>query len=152
MIRRSKKITGSTKARSEPIKANYGSLISKGKDKLEKWFHVVTGVRQGCIIFPFSPPLPSTGSCWIKEEGLSDQDFADDIAALSVTTQGLQCLVESVGRYTDVLGLVISEKKTKHMLTGEHQLSTDVLINHNKVKTSPTLVVPSTTNESSITN
>ena len=37
--------------------------------------------------------------------------------------------------YADGLGLVISEKKTKHTLTGEHQLSTDVLINHNKAET-----------------
>ena len=71
----------------------------------------------------------------MKEERLSDLDFADDTAAVSNTTQGLQCLVESVGRYADGLGLVIIEEKFKHMLTGEHQLSTDVPINHNKVET-----------------
>ena len=41
------------------------------------------------------------GITWVKEECLSDLDFADDTAALSDTTQGLQCLVESVGRYVD---------------------------------------------------
>ena len=75
------------------------------------------------------------GITWVKEEGLSHLYFAGDIAALSDTTQGLQCLVESVGRCAGGLGLVISEKKTKNMLPGEYQLSTDVLINHNKVET-----------------
>ena len=108
---------------------------------------MVTGVRQGCIL---SHPLLFAVAIdwvmrlatryneeitWVKEERLSDLDFAEDIAAHSDTTQCLQYLMELVGRCTDGLGLVISEKNTNNMVTGEHQLSTDVLINQNKVGT-----------------
>ena len=97
----------------------YMRCCVKAEDGYRDWFHMVTGVRQDCILSPFSSPWvmrlatrDNEGITCVKEERLSDLDFADDIAALSNTPQGLQCLMESVARYADGLGLVIIEKKT----------------------------------------
>ena len=47
---------------------------------------------------------------WVDGECMSDLDFADDIAALSLTTQGFRRIVESVNIFALGLGIVISNK------------------------------------------
>ena len=119
------------------------SRCVKTEDGYRYRFHVVTGVRQGRFSLPFSSVWTSTGSWgWqpdakkgllgLRRSFCQTWTLLMTFAALSDTTQGLQCLVESVGRYADGLGLVVSEKKTRNMLTVEHKLSTDVLISNNK--------------------
>ena len=61
------------------------------------------------------------GIDWVEDQKLSDLDFADYIAALSNNTQDLQEFVNAIGETAGGLGLVISNKKTKNMLAGEHR-------------------------------
>ena len=72
---------------------------------------------------------------WVEDQKLSDLDFADDIAALSYNTQDLQEFVNAIGETAGGLGLVISNKKTKHMLAGEHHPLHDVFIGQEKIDT-----------------
>ena len=60
-------------------------------------------------------------------------DFADYIAALSDSTQGLQPVMDSISDASARLGLMISRKKTKIMLSGDHQTTPDILIGQDKV-------------------
>ena len=114
------------------------------EDGCSDWFQVMTGIRQGCILSPllFAVAIDwvlrrvtkDHGIAWSEDKCLADLDFADDIAAFSDSAQGLQHLGESVSNAAEGLGLVISAKKTKNMLTGEHHSSTDVVINNNKIE------------------
>ena len=74
------------------------------------------------------------GTNWYKRSKLSDLDFADDIAALSDSTQGLQGLMSTTGEVTGGLSLLFSDKKMKIMLPGSYQPPDDVLISQNKVE------------------
>ena len=108
------------------------------EDGFSIWLQVVTGVWQGCIL---SPILFAVAVDWVLKtmmidqgiamyEGstLSNPDFVDDITALLDSTQGLQWIVSDIGKVTGGLGLSISKKNTKIMLSGNHQPFNDVLI------------------------
>ena len=69
-----------------------------------------------------------------KKSKLPHLDYADDIIALSDSTQGLQGLVSATGKVPGGLGLSISDTKTKIMLSGNHQPSNDILISQNIVE------------------
>ena len=123
-----------------------GSRCSiRTEDGLSDWFQVLTGVRQGCILSPllFAVAIDwvmkqvtgNKGIDWVENQKLSDLDFADDIAALSYNTQDLQEFVNAIGETAGGLGLVISNKKTKNMLAGEHRPPHDVFIGQEKIDT-----------------
>lgn len=97
------------------------------------WFHVLTGNHKGCLL---SPLLFAVTIGWVlklttrdnqdieraEDHYLSDLDFAQDIAAFYDSTEGLQHLTELVSNAAEGLRLVvINAKKTKNMLTGDHQ-------------------------------
>ena len=78
------------------------SCCVKTDSGLTEFFHIVTGVRQGCVLSPFLFLLvvdfvmrkaiigPSLGIKWTEETRLSDIDFADDISLLAETRDSLQ--------------------------------------------------------------
>ena len=113
------------------------------EDGLSDWFQVLTGVRQGCILSPIlfavaidwvlKKATKDHGIVWTGGAKLSDLDFADDIAALSDSTQGLQTVMDSISNASARLGLMISRKKTKIMLSGDHQTTPDILVGQDKV-------------------
>ena len=63
---------------------------------------------------------------------MSDLDFADVIAAMSDSTQGLQTVMDFISDASARLGLMISRKKTKIMLSGDHQITPDIFIGQDK--------------------
>ena len=65
---------------------------------------------------------------------LSNLDFVDDITVLLDSTQGLQGLVSAIGKIVGGMGLSTSDKKTKMMLSGNHQPPNDAFISKNKVE------------------
>ena len=73
------------------------------------------------------------GIVWTGGAKLFDLDFADDIAALSDSTQGLQTVMDSISDASARLGLMISRKKMKIMLSGDHQTTPDILVGQDKV-------------------
>ena len=93
------------------------------EDGLSDW------CRQGCILSPIlfavaidwvlKKATKDHGIVWTGGAKLFDLDFADDIAALSDSTQGLQTVMDSISDASARLGLMISRKKTKIMLSDQ---------------------------------
>ena len=92
-----------------------------------EWFHVKTGVRQGCVISPtlflvvidwmmrkVTSDRPR-GITWGLTARLEDCDFADDIALLAHTQKDIQEKTERVNKVGRSVGLKISLGKTKMM-------------------------------------
>ena len=104
-------------------------------------FEIVTGVRQGCILSPFlfllvvdflmkqTMKCSTHGIEW-SEGKLADLDFADDIALLSDTHDGLQKMTEDLGEHGEKVGLRISCEKTKAMTIGESQFPAITIKQH----------------------
>ena len=61
-----------------------------------------------------------------NNKGLSDRDFPDAIASHLENIQDLQSLVENSSSTVASSDLSISAKKTKNMLSGDHQPRTDI--------------------------
>ena len=72
---------------------------------------------------------------WLLHSCLSsDLDFADDFGTLADNTHDLPDLVNSISNHTGMLGFTINAKKTRNMLTGDHQPCTDILVNQQKAE------------------
>ena len=91
------------------------------------WFHVKTGVRQGCVISPTlflvvidwvmrkATSDRATGLVWGLTARLEDCDFADDIALLSHTQKDMQEKTLKVDQAASSVGLKIHPDKSKIM-------------------------------------
>ena len=91
------------------------------------WFHVKTGVRQGCVISPVlflvvidwvmrrATADRPRGLVWGLTARLEDCDFADDIALLSHTQKDIQEKTNRVDQIARSVGLKIHPNKTKIM-------------------------------------
>ena len=92
-----------------------------------EWFHVKTGVRQGCVISPVlflvvidwvmrqATKDRPRGLVWGLTARLEDCDFADDIALLSHTQKDIQEKTDRVNQTAKSVGLKIHADKTKLM-------------------------------------
>ncbi|VDO59820.1 unnamed protein product [Schistosoma margrebowiei] len=88
-------------------------------------FHVMTRVRQGCLLSPFlfllvvdwimkiSTSERKHGIQWTAQNQLDDLDFADDLALLSHTHEQMQMKTASVAAISAPIGLNIHKRKTK---------------------------------------
>ncbi|VDP36481.1 unnamed protein product [Schistosoma margrebowiei] len=88
-------------------------------------FEVRTGVRQGCLLYPFlfllvvdwimktSTSGGKHGIQWTAQNQLDDLDFADDLALLSHTHEQMQIKTASVAAVSASVGLSIHKGKTK---------------------------------------
>lgn len=101
-----------------------GQILFKGK--LSKFFQILTGVRQGCLLSPFLFLLiidwimknsvnGKTGIQWTITKKLEDLDFADDIALLSHTHAHMQEKTSKIAEKSAQVGLNINVAKTKIM-------------------------------------
>ena len=92
-----------------------------------EWFHVKTGVRQGCVISSVlflvvndwvmrtATADRPRGLIWGLTARLEDCDFADDIALLSHTQKDIQEKTNRVDQIARSVGLKIHPNKTKIM-------------------------------------
>ena len=92
-----------------------------------EWFHVKTGVRQGCVISPIlflvvidwvmkrATEDKPRGIVWGLTARLEDSDFADDIALLSHAQKDIQEKTDRVDKTARSVGLKIHPDKTKMM-------------------------------------
>ena len=88
-------------------------------------FEVRTGVRQGCLLFPFLFLLAigwimktftarkRNGILWTPWRQVDDLDFADDLALLSNTHLQMQEKTNKVAATSAQLGLNIQGEKTR---------------------------------------
>jgi len=59
-----------------------------------------------------------TGIEWLSDSKLKDLDFADDIALLDVSLNGMQDLTSKVEDAAKLVGLHVNAEKTKMMIMG----------------------------------
>ncbi|XP_078581995.1 uncharacterized protein LOC144865280 [Branchiostoma floridae x Branchiostoma japonicum] len=90
-----------------------------------EWFHVKTGVRQGCVISPTlflvvidwvmrrATAGHPRGIVWGLTSRLEDCDFADDIALLSHAQRDIQEKTNNVDQQASSVGLKTHQDKTK---------------------------------------
>ena len=107
--------------------------------QLSEWFHVKTGVRQGCVISPtiFLVVIDwvmrkatgdrTRGLVWGLTARLEDCDFADDIALLSHTQKDIQEKTSRVDEVASSVGLKIHPDKTKIMKANSRSVSRTVV-------------------------
>jgi len=96
-------------------------------EQQSEWFHVKTGVRQGCVISPTqflvvidwvmrkATEDRHRGLVWGLTARLEDCDFADDIALLSHVQNDMQEKTDRVSKTAKGVGLKIHAGKTKLM-------------------------------------
>ena len=123
------------------VKATYDGMTCRvlhGGDITDK-FHVLTGVRQGCILSPFLFLLAidwvmknttsgqRNGIQWTMIEQLDDLDFADDLALLSHNHSQMQNKTSTLETVAASIGLRINREKTKVMRNNTNNIGPVVL-------------------------
>ena len=125
------------------VKATYDGMTCRvlhGGDITDK-FHVLTGVRQGCILSPFLFLLAidwvmknttlgqRNGIQWTMIEQLDDLDFADDLALLSHSHNHsqIQNKTSTLETVAASIGLRINREKTKVMRINTNNIESVVL-------------------------
>ncbi|XP_063408720.1 uncharacterized protein LOC134692200 [Mytilus trossulus] len=102
------------------------SCVVEHEGKHSEWFHIKSGVRQGCVMSGFlfllvidwtmkQTTQKKRGINWGRLEVLEDLDFADDIALLSATRTQLQAKTDYIQKIAKTTGLEINKKKSKIM-------------------------------------
>jgi len=111
-----------------------------------EFFHIITGVRQGCILSPFlfllvidfvmrnAVDVTKLGMQWTEQTRLTDLDFADDIGLLAETWEGLQELTTNLEAEAKKVGLRISAEKTKTMQISSDQVTSPLIINQQNIE------------------
>src|SRR5579871_5851057 len=109
------------------IKALYDNsrcCVRTNEGKTE-WFHIETGVKQGCIMSPLLFGIAIDwvmknyaqnehfGINWTDDKTLEDLDFADDLAFLSTTPDKAQEMINRLCRLSEQVGLQVNTSKTK---------------------------------------
>jgi len=106
----------------------------KTNNGMTEMFHILTGVRQGCILSPFlflividfvmkkTVNERDYGIAWGSEK-LADLDFADDLALLCNTQEELQEMANSLQCNAAKVGLCINTEKTKAMIVRNNTVS-----------------------------
>src|SRR6218665_1154182 len=109
------------------------------RGELGEWFRVVSGVRQGCVLSPSIFAIvvdwimsratgeSTFGLKWTDVDRLTDLDFADDIALLDNTWDGIKQLTERVQTEAAKAGHAINPDKTKVMKIMKWQ-GTDMIV------------------------
>ena len=113
-------------------------------NKNTRMFNITTGVRQGCVLSTFLFLMvmdfimkkainnPTFGIEWGTDR-LADLDFADDVALLSRTLDGLQEMSDNIQEIGAKVGLRISSEKTKAMTIGQNEYP-PVVINQRHIE------------------
>lgn len=102
------------------------SCVVEHEGKHSEWFHIKSGVRQGCVMSGFlfllvidwTMKQTTRKRCdinWGRLGVLEDLDFADDIALLSATRTQLQAKTDDIQKIAETTGLEINKKKSKIM-------------------------------------
>ena len=114
--------------------------------EIGEWFEIVTGVRQGCVLSPMIFAIVvdwvmrratkdgHTGLKWVEEDRLKDLDFADDIALLDSTWNGMKELTSNVQTEAAKVGLTINAEKTKIMKIGKWQDTDSIMIEGKEIE------------------
>src|SRR6218665_650709 len=109
---------------------NGSKCAVKHGGEVRKWFQIITGVWQGCVLSPLIFALvgdwvmtrvmsgKDMGIRWVNGDRLGDLDFADDIALLENSWKGMKDLTDRTQREETKFGLNINLKKTKIMKVG----------------------------------
>ena len=98
-------------------------------DTLSDWFSIMSGVRQGGILSPvfyclyvddLVDILASMGiGCHLKDIFLSILLYADDMALLAPSLNGLQKLLVATEQYCQTWDVMLNAKKTKNLYFGK---------------------------------
>jgi exonuclease III len=109
------------------------------KGELTDWFETVVGVLQGCVLSPllFNVFLEAIMARALisNEEGITiggtlinNLRFADDIAALSESENGLQNTVESIDEESKKMGMKVNVEKTEVQFIGKRERTINIEI------------------------
>jgi hypothetical protein len=128
---------------------NNSRCAVRSNGQLGEWFQVVTGVQQGCILSPLifllvmdwvlkrSLDDSKCGIQWVNGGQLTDLDFADDIAVMDDTWQGMAEMTTRVEREAGTVGLRINADKTKIkiMVVGKMKDKGHVMVGGQRLET-----------------